>query len=199
MRASSARAGALPAGLARPLRHRAAIFSLKRRAPASAMVIMPYARPPQQGMGSFDAARSASCHRLLGEGYQGRSESSRKMTRAMFAPEQFLDLSRTEHRVIFENVEACLAEPCRRSRLICSFGSSPRSTGKLIGKPFISHTVFVGKGTVIEHGRDNQGTGLDRRELPRIASAATSAKTSSSATASWRGNSCEFKNTLDLR
>ena len=38
--------------------------------------------------------------------------------------------------------------------------------GQLIGKPFISDAVFVGRGTVIEQGADVQRPGLDRRGLP---------------------------------
>jgi len=69
----------------------------------------------------------------------------------MFAPEEYLDLRHTEHRVIFENVEYVWQALAKISPYL-KFRLKPAIHGRLIGKPFVSTAVFVGRGTVIEHG-----------------------------------------------
>lgn len=112
----------------------------------------------------------------------------------MFAPEQFLDLSRTEHRIIFENVEnAWQALPKIAAYL--QFRLKPSINGRLLGKPFVSNAVFVGRGTIIEHGAMVKGpawigegceirNGCYIRENVIIGNGVVA------------GNSCEFKNCL---
>jgi len=69
----------------------------------------------------------------------------------MFEPGHYLDLDHTEHRVIFDNVEhVWQALPTIATYL--KFRLKPGIHGRLVGKPFISTAVFVGRGTVIEQG-----------------------------------------------
>ena len=91
----------------------------------------------------------------------------------MFTPEEFFDLDHTEHRVIFENVEhAWQALPKITAYL--QFRLKPGIFGKLVGKPFVSNTVFVGAGTVIEPGAMIKGP-------------------------AWIGENCEIRNGCYIR
>jgi NDP-sugar pyrophosphorylase family protein len=112
----------------------------------------------------------------------------------MFEPDRYLDLARTEHRVIFENVES-VWQALPKIAAYLQFRLKPQIQGKLIGKPFVSNAVFVGKGTVIEHGAMIKGpawigencqirNGCYIRENVIIGNGVVA------------GNSCEFKNCL---
>ena len=68
----------------------------------------------------------------------------------MFTPETFLDLDHTEHRVIFDNIEH-VWQALPKIAAYLQFRLKPGIYGKLIGKPFVSTAVFVGRGTIIEH------------------------------------------------
>jgi UDP-N-acetylglucosamine diphosphorylase / glucose-1-phosphate thymidylyltransferase / UDP-N-acetylgalactosamine diphosphorylase / glucosamine-1-phosphate N-acetyltransferase / galactosamine-1-phosphate N-acetyltransferase len=69
----------------------------------------------------------------------------------MFSPTDYLELAHTEHRVIFDNVEA-VWQVLPKIAAYLQFRLKPAIHGRLIGKPFVSAAVFVGKGTVIEQG-----------------------------------------------
>jgi NDP-sugar pyrophosphorylase family protein len=69
----------------------------------------------------------------------------------MFAPDQFLDLSQTEHGLLFEDVEN-VWQALPKIAAYLQFRLKPAILGKLIGKPFISNAVYIGKGTIVEHG-----------------------------------------------
>lgn len=112
----------------------------------------------------------------------------------LYAPETYLDLSRTEHRLIFENVENVWGALPKIANYL-QFRLKPGIHGKLIGKPFVSNAVFVGRGTVIEHGAMIKGpawigegceirNGCYIRENVIIGNGVV------------LGNSCEFKNCL---
>ncbi len=112
----------------------------------------------------------------------------------MFAPQKYLDLSHTEHRVIFDNVEN-VWQALPKIAAYLQFRLKPAIHGRLIGKPFISTAVFVGQGTVIEHGAMIKGpawigenceirNGCYIRENVIIGNGVVA------------GNSCEFKNCL---
>lgn len=112
----------------------------------------------------------------------------------MFAPHNFLDLAHTEHRVIFDNVEH-VWQALPKIAAYLQFRLQPAIHGTLIGKPFVSTAVFVGKGTVIEHGAMIKGpawigenceirNGCYIRENVIIGNGVVA------------GNSCEFKNCL---
>jgi len=112
----------------------------------------------------------------------------------MFSPDDLLDLDRTEHRVIFENATYAWEALAKISTYL-QFRLKPGIHGKLIGKPFISGAVFIGRGTVIEHGAMIKGpawigegceirNGAYIRENVVIGNGVV------------LGNSCEFKNCL---
>src|SRR6476660_2383420 len=112
----------------------------------------------------------------------------------MFAPEEFLDLSCTEHRVIFDNLEA-VWQALPKIEAYVKFRLQPGIRGKLVGRPFLGSAVFIGKGTVVEQGALIKGpawigedchvrNGCYIRENVIIGNGVVA------------GNSCEFKNCL---
>lgn len=112
----------------------------------------------------------------------------------MFAPEKYLDLSHTEHRMLFENA-ANVWDALKQISSYLKFRLQPAVHGRLIGKPFISNVVFVGPGTVIEQGAMIKGpawigenceirNGCYIRENVIVGNGAV------------LGNSCEFKNSI---
>ena len=112
----------------------------------------------------------------------------------MFAPDQFLDLSHTEHKIIFENVED-VWQALPKIAAYLQFRLKPGMNGELIGRPFVGNAVFVGKGSVIEQGAMIKGpawigedcqirNGCYIRENVIIGNEVVA------------GNSCEFKNCL---
>ena len=112
----------------------------------------------------------------------------------MFSPNDFFDLDHTEHRVIFENVE-CVWQALTKIATYLQFRLKPAILGNALGKPFISNAVYIGKGTVIEHGAMIKGpawigencevrNGCYIRENVIIGNGVVA------------GNSCEFKNCL---
>ena len=112
----------------------------------------------------------------------------------MFLPEQFLDLSRTEHRVIFENVEE-IWQALPKIAAYLQFRLKPGMYGNALGKPFVGSAVFVGKGSLVEQGAMIKGpawigencqirSGCYIRENVIIGNGVVA------------GNSCEFKNCL---
>lgn len=113
---------------------------------------------------------------------------------SQFAPEALLDLQHTEHLTLFEHaVNAWDALSQIPSYL--QFRLKPGIYGRLIGKPFVSGAVFVGRGTIIEQGAMIKGpawigegceirNGCYIRENVIVGSGCV------------LGNSCEFKNSI---
>ena len=112
----------------------------------------------------------------------------------MFSPKDFLDLDHTEHRMLFENA-VNVWDALRQISSYLQFRLKPAMNGKLIGRPFVSNTVFVGKGTVIEQGAMIKGpawigegceirNGCYIRENVIVGNGVV------------LGNSCEFKNSI---
>lgn len=91
----------------------------------------------------------------------------------MFAPDQFLDLSETEHGILFEDVEH-VWQALPKIAAYLQFRLKPAIHGRLVGKPFISNSVYVGRGTIIEHGAMIKGP-------------------------AWIGENCEIRNGAYLR
>jgi NDP-sugar pyrophosphorylase family protein len=111
-----------------------------------------------------------------------------------FAPESFVDLNHTEHRMLFENA-VNVWDALKQITSYLQFRLKPAVHGRLIGKPFVSGAVFVGKGTVIEQGAMLKGpawigegceirNGCYIRENVIVGSGCV------------LGNSCEFKNSI---
>ena len=69
----------------------------------------------------------------------------------MFAPAQFLNLEHTAHQKLFED-EKFVWNALKQIASYLQFRLKPGVLGDLIGRPFISANVFVGRGTVIEQG-----------------------------------------------
>jgi hypothetical protein len=68
-----------------------------------------------------------------------------------FAPADYLDLTHTEHRMLFENA-VHVWDALKQITSYLQFRLKPGIHGRLVGKPFISGAVFIGEGTVIEQG-----------------------------------------------
>jgi NDP-sugar pyrophosphorylase family protein len=68
-----------------------------------------------------------------------------------FAPSDYLDLSHTEHRMLFENA-VNVWDALKQITSYLQFRLKPQILGRMIGKPFISNAVYVGRGTIIEQG-----------------------------------------------
>src|SRR5271170_1222332 len=112
----------------------------------------------------------------------------------MFAPEKYLDLTHTEHRMLFENA-VNVWDALKQISSYLKFRLQPAVHGRLIGKPFISNVVFIGQGTVIEQGAMVKGpawigenceirNGCYIRENVIVGNGVV------------LGNSCEFKNSI---
>ena len=112
----------------------------------------------------------------------------------MFAPDDLLDLERTEHSVIFENVTHAWEALAKISAYL-QFRLKPGIYGKLIGKPFISGAVYIGPGTVIEHGAMIKGPAWIG-EGCEIRNGAYIRENVVVGNGVVLGNSCEFKNCL---
>ena len=111
-----------------------------------------------------------------------------------FTPADYVDLNRTEHRMLFEQT-AHVWDALKQIPSYLQFRLKPQIHGRLIGKPFISGAVFIGRGTVIEHGAMIKGpawigegceirNGAYIRENVMIGSGCVV------------GNSCEIKNSI---
>jgi NDP-sugar pyrophosphorylase family protein len=112
----------------------------------------------------------------------------------MFAPEDLLDLERTEHSVIFENVTHAW-EALAKIGTYLQFRLKPGIHGRLIGKPFISGAVYIGAGTIIEHGAMIKGPAWIG-EGCEIRNGAYIRENVVVGNGVVLGNSCEFKNCL---
>jgi NDP-sugar pyrophosphorylase family protein len=112
----------------------------------------------------------------------------------MFAPDTLLDLRHTEHQVIFDNVTNAWEALAKISTYL-QFRLKPGIHGKLIGKPFISGAVFIGRGTVIEHGAMIKGPAWIG-EGCEIRNGAYIRENVVVGDGVVLGNSCEFKNCL---
>jgi UDP-N-acetylglucosamine diphosphorylase / glucose-1-phosphate thymidylyltransferase / UDP-N-acetylgalactosamine diphosphorylase / glucosamine-1-phosphate N-acetyltransferase / galactosamine-1-phosphate N-acetyltransferase len=111
-----------------------------------------------------------------------------------FASSAYLDLNHTEHRMLFENsVNAW--EALKQVTSYLQFRLKPQILGRMIGKPFVSNAVYIGRGTIIEQGAMIKGpawigegceirNGAYIRENVIIGSGCVI------------GNSCEFKNCI---
>ena len=111
-----------------------------------------------------------------------------------FTPETFLDLQHTDHRMLFEN-SSHVWNALAQIPSYLQFRLKPGIYGRMVGKPFISGAVFIGRGTVIEHGAMIKGpawigegceirNGCYIRENVIVGSGCV------------LGNSCEFKNSI---
>ena len=114
----------------------------------------------------------------------------------MFSPEEFLDLDHTDHRKLFESVPY-VWDALKQVASYLQFRLKPAIEGRMIGKPFISGAVFIGRGTTVEQGAMIKGpawigedcevrNGCYIRENVVVGNGVV------------LGNSCEFKNCIIL-
>ena len=112
----------------------------------------------------------------------------------MFAPGDFLNLERTAHPKLFEN-QNYVWDALKQIASYLQFRLKPAVLGQLMGKPFISNTVFIGSGTIVEQGAVIKGpawigekchvrSGCYVRENVIVGDGVV------------MGNSCEFKNCI---
>src|SRR5256886_10789838 len=69
----------------------------------------------------------------------------------MFAPADYLSLEHTAHPKLFEN-QNYIWDALKQIASYLQFRLKPAVLGELIGKPFISENVFIGRGTIVEQG-----------------------------------------------
>lgn len=112
----------------------------------------------------------------------------------MFAPAEFLDLAHTAHAKLFDN-QKYVWDALKQIPSYLQFRLQPAVLGDLIGKPFISNSVYVGAGTIVEQGAMLKGpawigqnchvrSGCYVRENVIVGDGVV------------LGNSCEFKNCI---
>lgn len=116
------------------------------------------------------------------------------MSTLSFAPQDYLDLEHTAHRMLFDNI-ANVWEALAKISSYLQFSLRAGFEGEMVGKPFIGENVFVGEGTIVEHGAMIKGpawiganchvrNGCYVRENVIVGDGAV------------LGNSCEFKNCI---
>jgi NDP-sugar pyrophosphorylase family protein len=91
----------------------------------------------------------------------------------MFRPTDFLDLSHTEHKAIFDGIEE-VWQVLPRIAAYLKEHLQPANHGEMVGHPLIGPNVFIGKGTVIDHGAMIKGP-------------------------AWIGENCEIRNGCYIR
>src|ERR1043165_3897578 len=69
----------------------------------------------------------------------------------MFTPAEYLDLAHTAHPKLFAN-QNFVCDALKQIASDLQFPLKPAVLGELTGKPFVSNSVFVGAGTVVEQG-----------------------------------------------
>jgi len=111
-----------------------------------------------------------------------------------FQPAKFFDLEKTEHRLVFDKVEA-VWEALPKIATYLQFRLKPGLHGTLVGKPFIGSQVFIGKGTVVEQGAMIKGPAWIGENCS-IRSGCYIRENVLVGDGCMLGNSCEFKNCL---
>src|SRR5881275_349026 len=112
----------------------------------------------------------------------------------MFSAFEFFDLEHTAHSKLFEQ-EKYVWEALKQISSYLQFRLKPAVLGELMGKPFISNSVFIGRGTIVEQGAVIKGpawigekchvrSGCYVRENVIVGDGVV------------LGNSCEFKNCI---
>jgi UDP-N-acetylglucosamine diphosphorylase / glucose-1-phosphate thymidylyltransferase / UDP-N-acetylgalactosamine diphosphorylase / glucosamine-1-phosphate N-acetyltransferase / galactosamine-1-phosphate N-acetyltransferase len=112
----------------------------------------------------------------------------------MFAPQDYLNLQHTEHRMLFENAVHAW-DALKQIPSYLQFRLKPAIHGRMIGKPFISGAVFIGRGTVIEQGAMIKGPAWIGEDC-EIRSGCYIRENVIVGSGCVLGNSCEFKNSI---
>jgi len=112
----------------------------------------------------------------------------------MFAPSDFLNLEHTAHSKLFEN-QKYVWDALKQIASYLQFRLKPGVLGELIGKPFISGHVFIGRGTVVEQGAVLKGPAWIGENC-QIRSGCYVRENVVVGNGVVMGNSCEFKNSI---
>lgn len=112
----------------------------------------------------------------------------------MFSAEEFLTLGHTAHPKLFEN-QAYVWDALKQISSYLKFRLKPAVLGELVGKPFISDSVFVGAGTIIEQGAVLKGPAWIGENC-QIRSGCYVRENVIVGDGVVMGNSCEFKNCI---
>ncbi len=110
----------------------------------------------------------------------------------MFAPADLLNLEHTAHPKLFEN-QTYVWEALKQIASYLQFRLKPAVLGELLGKPFISNTVFIGAGTIVEQGAFLKGPAWIGEKC-HIRSGCYVRENVIAGNGVVMGNSCEFKN-----
>src|SRR2546421_9902096 len=81
----------------------------------------------------------------------GRRSRDAPAPNEMFAPAQILSLEHTAHPKLFED-QNYVWNALKQIASYLQFRLKPAVLGELVGRPFISSNVFVGRGTIVEQG-----------------------------------------------
>jgi UDP-N-acetylglucosamine diphosphorylase / glucose-1-phosphate thymidylyltransferase / UDP-N-acetylgalactosamine diphosphorylase / glucosamine-1-phosphate N-acetyltransferase / galactosamine-1-phosphate N-acetyltransferase len=112
----------------------------------------------------------------------------------MFAPAQLLSLEHTAHPKLFED-QQFVWNALRQIASYLQFRLKPAVLGDLIGRPFISSNVFVGRGTIVEQGAVLKGPAWIGENC-QIRSGCYVRENVVVGNGVVMGNSCEFKNSI---
>ena len=112
----------------------------------------------------------------------------------MFAPAQLLSLEHTAHPKLFED-QQFVWNALNQIASYLQFRLKPAVLGELMGRPFISSNVFVGRGTVVEQGAVLKGPAWIGENC-QIRSGCYVRENVVVGNGVVMGNSCEFKNSI---
>src|SRR3977135_595654 len=114
----------------------------------------------------------------------------------MFAPAEFLSLEHTAYPKLFES-QGYVWDALKQIASYLQFRLKPAVLGELVGKPFISNTVFIGAGTIVEQGAVLKGPAWIGENC-HIRSGCYVRENVIAGDGVVMGNSCEFKNSIIL-
>jgi NDP-sugar pyrophosphorylase family protein len=112
----------------------------------------------------------------------------------MFAPSEFLNLEQTAHSKLFESQKYAW-DALKQIASYLQFRLKPAVFGELVGKPFISNNVFIGRGTIVEQGAVLKGPAWIGENC-HIRSGCYVRENVIAGDGVVMGNSCEFKNCI---
>ena len=112
----------------------------------------------------------------------------------MFTPAEYLDLTHTAHPKLFEN-QNYVWEALKQIASYLQFRLKPAVLGELLGKPFVSNNVFIGRGTIVEPGAVLKGPAWIGEKC-HIRSGCYVRENVIVGNGVVMGNSCEFKNCI---
>src|SRR5437763_13463347 len=112
----------------------------------------------------------------------------------IFAPAEFVALEHTAHSKLFEN-QRFVWEALKQIASYLQFRLKPGVVGQLVGKPFLSTHVFIGRGTIVEQGAVLKGPAWIGENC-QIRSGCYVRENVIVGDSVVMGNSCEFKNCI---